>query len=163
MRTRSKCADATGFMVSRLFGRILLVGREAIGCLIVADCLTITRRERHLGCQGRCQDELESEHVSDGYAHDAPQPESGFAAKHRVPLGTATTFSPRGTSSELPAKRQKTRRVTTRQQSGRLTTLRSGRRTDCAGHRQALASLRMWGSRCRFGLQLISTRCSHRD
>jgi len=94
MRTRSKCADATGFMVSRLFGRILLVGREAIGCLIVADCLTITRRERHLGCQGRCQDELESEHVSDGYAHDAPQPESGFAAKHRVPLGTATTFRP---------------------------------------------------------------------
>jgi len=102
MRPPSKRADAASFMVMRLLGRLLLVFREAVECLTVADCLTVTRRERHLSCQGRCQDELESKRVSDDAAHEAPQAKSGFAAKHRGPLATATTFRTRGASSELP-------------------------------------------------------------
>jgi len=101
MRPPSKRADVASIMVMRLLGRLLLVFSEAVGCVTLANCLTVARRERHLGCQGRCQDELESERVSDGDAHEAPQAKSGFAAKHRGPLATATTFRTRGASSEL--------------------------------------------------------------
>ena len=145
MRTGSKSTDAAGFMVMRLLGRILLVGRAAIGYLTVADRLTNIRRERHLGCQGRREDELEREHVSDSYAHETPKRKSGFAAKHRVPLGTATTFRPQGTSSELLAKRRKIRTVTTRQQSGYAHNAEIKKEGRLRRHRQTLASLSSGG------------------
>ena len=162
MRPRSERADAAGFMVMRLLGRILLVVRGSIGCLTVADCLTITRRERHLGCQGRCQDELECEHVGDGYAHDAPQPKSGFASEHsgspQARLPPSATGAPATSFYQTVKNPQSNNSATVRQDH----MLRSRRRTDCVIG-QRLHPLAYGRPGCRPGLRLISTHSSRRD